>query len=118
MAEHGSRGTDGGSTGLLTPVAAGIAGLIIATLSLLANGSWTYVVQGWINRNGSGSFSDTVALTGVAQGVLAAGALFLAGRARLGEEPIARHLGGATVVVGGVGLLVAVLTVLAGLAGF
>ena len=118
MAELGSSGTNGHSTGLLTPIAAGIAGLIIATLSLLANGSWTYVVQGWVNRNGSGNFSDTVALTGVAQGLLGVGPLFLAGRARLGEEPIARHLGGATVVVGGVGVLVAALTVLAGLAGF
>ncbi|HEY1118279.1 MAG TPA: hypothetical protein VGE43_11285 [Acidimicrobiales bacterium] len=118
MAEHGSPGADGHSTGLLTPTAAGIAGIIIATLSLVADGSWTYVVQGWINRNGPGNFSDTVALTGVAQGLLAVGALFLAGRARLGEEPIARHLGGATVVVGGVGVLVAALTVLAGIAGF
>ncbi len=118
MAEHETSGGHGRSADWLTPTAAGIAGLTFATLSLLANGSWSYVVQGWLNRNGSGAFSDTVALTGVAQVLLAGGALLLAARALRGSEPTARHLGGAAVVVGGVGMLVAVLTVLAGIAGF
>lgn len=118
MAEHETFGSRGRSSAWLTPTASGIAGLTIATLSLLANGSWTYVVQGWLNRNGSGSFSDTVALTGFAQLLLAGAALLLAVRALRGTEPAARHLGGASVVVGGLGMLVAALTVLAGLAGF
>lgn len=118
MAEHHTPGGSGSSTDWLTPTAAGIAGLTIATLSLLANGSWTYVVQGWLNRNGSGNFSDTVALTGVAQGLIALVALLLGARALRGSEPAARHLGGAAVTVGGLAMIVAVLTVLAGLAGF
>lgn len=118
MAEHSTPGGSSRSTDWLTPTAAGIAGLTIATLSLLANGSWTYVVQGWLNRNGSSSFSDTVALTGVAQALLAVGALVLATRALRGSEPAARHLGGAAAVVGVLGVVVATLTVLAGLAGF
>ena len=118
MAEHDTSGTSGRPGEGLTATAAGIAGLIIATLSLLANGSWSYVVQGWVNRDGSGSFSDTVALTGGAQAVLAVIALILASRARQGAEATARHLGGAALVVGGVAMVVAILTVLAGLAGF
>ncbi len=56
-------------------------------------------------------------LTGVAQGIAAAGALFLARRALAGRVPVARDLGGAAVVVGGLGLVVAVLTLLVGIAG-
>ncbi len=34
-----------GSSSWLTPAAAGIAALTIATLSLLSNGAWLFVVQ-------------------------------------------------------------------------
>lgn len=117
MSEHGSFGYDDGSTGWLTPTGAGIAGFTIATLSLLSNGAWLLVVQAWLTRNGSGSFSDTVTLGGVAQAALAVGALVLASRALAAPAGPARHLGGATVIVGILGLVVAVLTILAGLAG-
>ena len=118
MAERDTPGGSSGSTSWLTSTAAGIAGLTIAILSLLADGSWSYVVQGWLNRNGSSNFSDMVALTGVVQALLAVGALVLAVRALRGPEPAARHLGGAAAVVGVLGVVVAALTVLAGLAGF
>ncbi|MDI6908542.1 hypothetical protein [Nocardioides sp.] len=118
MAAFETSGGQGRSTAWLTPTGAGIAALVIATLSLLADGAWTYAVQGWLNRNGPGSFSDSVVLTGVAQVLLAGCALLLAGRALRGPEPVARHLGGAAAVVGGLGMLVAALTLVAGVAGF
>ncbi|CAI9413556.1 hypothetical protein [Nocardioides sp. T2.26MG-1] len=118
MAEHGTPGSHGQGLDWLTPIAAGIAGLTLATLGLLTSASWTLTVQGWLNRNGSSSFSDGVVLTGLVQVAVAGGALLLARRALRSLEPAARHLGGAAVVVGGVGMLVAVLTVLVGIAGF
>jgi hypothetical protein len=104
-------------TDWLTPTAAGIAGLVIAGLSLLSNGTWLLAVQAWLNRNGSSALSDTVILSGIAQAVLAAGALLLARRALAAPLGTARHLGGATIVVGLLGLGVAGLTILAGIAG-
>ena len=106
-----------GSTSWLTPTAAGIAGLTLATLSLLSNGAWLLAVQAWLNRNGSSSFSDGVTLSGVAQAVIAAGALVLARRALDSAVPAARNLGGAAAIVGGLGLVIAILTILAGIAG-
>ena len=117
MSEHETFGSDEGSESWLTPTGAGIAGLTVAVLSLLSNGAWLVTIQAWLNRNGSGSFSDTVTLSGVVQALLSVGALLLASRALLAPAGVARHLGGATVVVGLLGLVIAVLTILAGLAG-
>ena len=116
MSEHETFG-DSGSTGWLTPTAAGIGGLTIAAATLLSNGAWLLVVQGWLNRNGSSSFSDGITLSGIAQAAVAVAALVLARRAHGSRVPLARDLGGAAAVVAGLGLLLAVLTILVGLAG-
>ena len=84
---RGSPG-DGVSDGWLTPTAAAIAGFTLAVLSLLTIGAWALALQTFINRNGAGAFSDVAT---------------------------ARNLGGATVVLGVLGLVVAFLTVVAGL---
>ena len=115
MSEQETYGSNDGSS-WLTPTAAGIAGLTIAGVTLLSNGAWLLVVQGWLNRNGSGAFSDTITLSGLAQAVLAVVALALARRALVAPAGPARHLGGAAVVVGLVGLVIAVLTILVGFA--
>ena len=101
--------------GWLTPTAAAIAGMTIAVLSLLTNGAWTMALQAFIARNGSSSFDDIVMATGVTQGLLAIAALVLAKRGLVSTAATARNLGGATVVLGVLGLVVAFLTVVAGL---
>ena len=104
----------GGSDGWLTPTAAAIAGFTLAVLSLLTIGAWALALQTFINRNGAGAFTDVVVSTGVTQGLLAIGALVLAGRGLASDVATARNLGGATVVLGVLGLVVAFLTVVAG----
>ena len=101
----------------LTPTATGIAALTIAVLSLLSNNTTQAVVQGWINRNGPGAFSDVITLSGLAQTALAVIALLLAKRALDSAVPTARNLGGAAAVLGGLGLVMAVLMILVGIAG-
>jgi hypothetical protein len=105
----------GSPDGWLTPTAATIAGFTIAVLSLLTNGTWVMAMQMLIARNGAGSFEDIVMATGVVQGLLAGGALVLARRGLDSPSSTARNLGGATVVLGVLAIVFAVLTVAAGL---
>ncbi|WP_395659999.1 hypothetical protein [Nocardioides sp.] len=107
--------TSDGAAGWLTPTAAGIAGLTIGALGLLGNGTWLLVVQGWLNRNGSSALSDTVMLSALATGAVAAVALVLGTRALGSSVPVARDLGGAAVVVSGLALLLAALAFLVGI---
>jgi hypothetical protein len=112
---HGIAEPGGSSDGWLTPTAAAIAGFTIAVLSLLTNGAWVLALQTFIARNGSSAFEDVVMATGVTQGLLAIAALVLATRSLASSAVTARNLGGATVVLGVLGLVVAFLTVVAGL---
>jgi hypothetical protein len=107
----GARWSDGE---WLTPTGAAIAGFTIAVLSLLTNGAWVLMIQTFVSRNGSSALADIVIATGVVQGLVALGALVLARRGLAAREGAARNLGGATVVLGGLGLVVAFLTVVAG----
>lgn len=109
-------GTSGhsGSDGWLSPTGAAIAGSTIAVLSLLTIGAWALALQTFMDRNGTGAFTDVVMSNGVAQGLLAIGALVLAGRGLASNEITAHNLAGATVVLGVLGLVVASLTVVAG----
>ena len=99
----------------LTPTGAAIAGFTIAVLSLITNGAWLLAVQAFMQRDGSASYGDVVVATGVAQGVLAIVALVLARRGLNSSDTAARNLGGAANVLAVLGLIVAVLTVVAGL---
>lgn len=112
---HGASEPGGFADDWLTPTAAAIAGFTIAVLSLLTNGAWVLALQSFIARNGSSAFEDVVMATGVAQGLLATAALVLARRSLASSAVTARNLGGATVVLGVLGLVVAFLTVVAGL---
>jgi hypothetical protein len=112
---HGGSESGGAAEHWLTPTAMAIAGFTIAVLSLLTNGAWALALQTFIARNGSSSFEDVVIATGIAQGVLAIAALVLARRGLQSPAVTARNLGGAAVVIGLLGLAVAILTVVAGL---
>ena len=113
--QHAASGSDGPADSWLTPTAATIAGFTIAVLSLLTNGAWVLAVQTFMSRNGSSAFQDVVMATGFIQGLLAIGAISLARRGLASSAPTARNLGGATVVLGVLGVVVALLTVAAGL---
>jgi hypothetical protein len=84
-------------------------------LSLLTNGTWVMALQMLIAGNGTGSFENVVMATGVAQGLLAVAALVLARRGLESDAVTARNLGGATVVLGVLGIGFAVVTVVASL---
>ena len=109
-----SAADDSGGT-WLTPTAAAIAGFTLAVLTLLTNGAWVLTVQTLISRNGPSAFEDGVMATGVAQGILAVAALVFARRGLASSAPVARHLGGAGVLLAALAILVAVLTVFAGM---
>jgi hypothetical protein len=113
--QRGTSGPGGFADGWLTPTGAAIAGFTIAVLSLLTNGAWVLGIQTFIGRNGSSAFEDVAMATGVVQGMLAIAALVLAGRGLASSAVTARNLGGATVVLGVLALVVAFLTVVAGL---
>lgn len=116
MSEPNEASELGGSLdGWLTPTAATIAGFTIAVLSLLTNGTWVLALQMLISSNGAGSFENVVMATGVVQGLLAAAALLLARRGLASTAVTARNLGGATMVLGVLGLGFAVVTVAASL---
>jgi hypothetical protein len=102
----------------LTATAASIAGFTIAVLSLFGNGAWLFPVQVFVvSEYNSGNLGDTATWLGIIQTLLAVLALGLAWRAlhASAASQTARHLAGATYVVGGLGLLVGVLTLVAGL---
>jgi hypothetical protein len=112
---HGTPEPGGSADGWLTPTAAAIAAFAIAVMSLLTTGAWAMALQTFIARNGSSAFEDAVMATGVAQGLLAITALLLARRGLASSAITARNLGGAAVILGVLGLVVAFLTVVAGL---
>ncbi|MEP9362286.1 hypothetical protein ABLE68_04910 [Nocardioides sp. CN2-186] len=99
----------------LTPTGAAIAGFTLAVLSLITNGAWLLAVQAFMQRNGSASYGDVVIATGVAQGVFAIAALVMAKRGLDSTETTARNLGSAGTILALLGMVVAVLTVVAGL---
>src|SRR3954447_9676766 len=96
----------GPADGWLTPTAAAISGFTIAVLTLLTNGAWVLTLQTFIARNGSSAFEDVVMATGFVQGLLAIAALALARRGLASSALTARNLGGATVVLGVLALVV------------
>ena len=112
---HGPSESGGSADSWFTPTAAAIAGFTIAVLSLLTNGAWVVALQTFIARNGPSAFEDVVMAAGVVQGLLAIAALGLARRGLASSAGTARNLGGATVVLGVLGLVVAFVTVVAGL---
>ncbi|GAA2151124.1 hypothetical protein GCM10009844_32900 [Nocardioides koreensis] len=112
---HGPSGGGASADAWLTPTVAAIAGFTIAVLSLLTNGAWVLALQSFIARDGSNAFEDVVMATGVTQGLLAVTALVLGRRGLASTAVTARNLGGATAVLGVLGLVVAFLTVVAGL---
>ncbi|WP_121253752.1 hypothetical protein [Nocardioides ferulae] len=112
---HDYPARDDSADGWLTPTAAAIAGFTLAVLTLFTNGAWVLAVQTLISRNGPSAYEDGVMATGAIQGVLAVGALVFARRGLASSAPAARHLGGAGVLLAALAILVAVLTVLAGM---
>ena len=112
---HGTPEPGGSAYGSLTPTATAISAFTLAVMSLLTNGAWALALQTVIARNGASAFEDVVMATGVAQGLLAIAALVLARRSLAASAITARNLGGAAVILGVLGLVVACLTVVAGL---
>ncbi|MBI2243086.1 MAG: hypothetical protein HYU55_03760 [Nocardioides sp.] len=112
---HPTSGSGDRAGAWLTPTAVAIAAFTVAVLSLVTNGTWALAAQAFISRNGSGAYSDVVMATGFTQLLLAALALILVRRVLGSPVATARSLGGATVILGVLGLVIGVLTIAAGL---
>jgi hypothetical protein len=103
---------------VLTPMAAAISGFTVSAFSLVSNGAWALAIQTMLTSDNGldASYHTVVVWIGGAQVLLAFLGLALAQRVLATTLPAdaARHLAGAAVVVGGIGLLVGLLTMLSG----
>ncbi|WP_166138726.1 hypothetical protein [Nocardioides ochotonae] len=113
--QHGASLADTAADSWLTPTAASIAGFTLAVLSMLNDGSWVLALDTFVSRDGSGSFHDTVIAVGVVQGLLAIAALILAKRGLASPDATARNVGGATAILGVLGVGFAFLSIASGL---
>lgn len=99
----------------LTPTAAAVAGLVLAGVALLAGNAWVFLAQEVAALTSYEHNPDVIVrIVGLIEAVVAALALLLARRSLAtlapAEPPVVRHLAGAAYVVGGLGMVVGLLT--------
>lgn len=114
-----SRGTDQVEpSGLLTGKAAALTGFTLALLSMQGQGSWTTAIQSFFGTTfGPAEYVNVLTIAGVAALAMAVASLLLARRALAdddNEATWADHLGRATMVIGGLGAALALLTIIGG----
>ena len=98
----------------LTPQGAAIAGFTLAVLSITSASSWVFPVDARVGMTAAnGSTQKTIVWLALVNTLVAVLALGLARIGLRSDEGTARHLAGATVVVGGLSVLVAVASLVA-----
>ena len=106
---------------LLTPKASAITAFTLAVMSMLGQGSWTTAVQSFYGTSfAPSSYGSIVVAIGLVLLAMALGALWLARSVILRanrDTSWEDHLARAAVVVGGLGAVLALVTVVGGLVG-
>lgn len=97
----------------------GIVGLVLAILSLQGQGSWTTAIQAVFGYQlGPDQFRVAMAISGLVTLGFAVAAFVLGRRALAGHggaAPWEQHVGGAAVVLGAIGALISMVTVVGSL---
>lgn len=107
------------SPGLLTPAASAIAGLVLAVLSLGGDGIWNLAVSSFLGSS-FGDMRPVLVMSGATSLAVALGALWL-GRRGMAPHPAGTswgpQLARAAVLLAGLAVVLAALTIVGGLAG-